>query len=648
MTLKKRVISIALSLMVAVTFMPMMGQAVFAEGAGSSAASQPAQAFNPGGAVAGLGVVGYNYKSVTIGWAAYDMAAGYQVYSSTKKKGKYRRICTTAGLACYDKKNKRLGKKRYYKVRAFGTVDGRTVFTGFSGVISAKPKIPAPTAWSAGSTSKITVAWNKVAGASRYQVYRATSMYGKYKRLTTTKKRSYTGKSVTQNKKYYYKIRATRGSKKGSFCGPVEGITILPAPSWVGAGSNSSGGINVSWSGVGNAAGYQIFRSTSAGEGFQHVGTAGATSFTDTDANLVNGTTYFYKVRAYASVNGGAQFGNMSSGSYRDTAVAQAVAWIGCKESNGSHKEIVNIYNSVTNMGKIGYKTSWCAAFVSAVAINTGNTSVIPVDCYCPRMLNTFRSWGRTADRNFLPSGGDLIFYDWNNNNVPDHVGMVYYSTGNQVTTIEGNFSDAVKCRTVSRGGGDILSYGLPAYSEQGRVTYNAPVATSASAGVLVEDPVTEVEVQEAVEAVETGETTQQPAGEEPKQPADEESKLEASGVAEIQAAGVPVTESATEELVTDQEASLESDREKVDTLMEYIEEEKPAEESPAEESTYNAFLMFKACEDMGIEACVITEVKAGGEEKSYNEIIIDGERYIVDASVEGSAPIKYTPEELN
>ena len=55
---------------------------------------------------------------------------------------------------------------------------------------------------------QITLKWNKVTGAKNYQVYRATKKTGKYKKVATTTKTSYTNKKLKKNKKYFYKVRA--------------------------------------------------------------------------------------------------------------------------------------------------------------------------------------------------------------------------------------------------------------------------------------------------------------------------------------------------------------------------------------------------------------------------------------------------------
>ena len=100
--------------MVAVTFVPMAGQADFAYGQST---------FSTGGSVTGLVQASASYNSVTIKWSAYSGAQGYEVYRANKKSGKYKKIRTLSGCSFKDNGNKKLGKKKYYKVRAFATVN---------------------------------------------------------------------------------------------------------------------------------------------------------------------------------------------------------------------------------------------------------------------------------------------------------------------------------------------------------------------------------------------------------------------------------------------------------------------------------------------------------------------------------------------
>lgn len=66
--------------------------------------------------------------------------------------------------------------------------------------------------------NQLKVSWSKPAGAKGYQLYYSTNGK-KWKKLTTTTKRSYTHKKLKENTKYYYKVRAykvIKGSKKYS------------------------------------------------------------------------------------------------------------------------------------------------------------------------------------------------------------------------------------------------------------------------------------------------------------------------------------------------------------------------------------------------------------------------------------------------
>lgn len=57
------------------------------------------------------------------------------------------------------------------------------------------------------SANKVQLSINKVAGATKYKVYRATSKNGKYKCIGTTKSNTYTD-NVKNGKTYYYKVKA--------------------------------------------------------------------------------------------------------------------------------------------------------------------------------------------------------------------------------------------------------------------------------------------------------------------------------------------------------------------------------------------------------------------------------------------------------
>lgn len=158
--------------------------------------------------------------------------------------------------------------------------------------------------------------------------------------------------------------------------------------------------------------------------------------------------------------------------------VSQARQWLGCKESNGTHKAIIDVYNAHQPLArgyKVKYSDEWCATFVSAVAVKLGYTDIIPTECSCSKMIELFKKIGAWEENDArVPSPGDIIFYDWQDNSgkndnrgSSDHVGIVEKVTGSFITVIEGNYSNAVRRRTLEVDGKYIRGYGVPKYDKE-------------------------------------------------------------------------------------------------------------------------------------------------------------------------------------
>lgn len=162
---------------------------------------------------------------------------------------------------------------------------------------------------------------------------------------------------------------------------------------------------------------------------------------------------------------------------YREDIVKQAESWIGRKESDGSHKFIIDTYNGHKPLArgyKVKYTDAWCATFVSAVAIAQGATAIIPIECGCGQMIELFKSLGCWVETDsYVPSPGDVIFYDWDDNGsgenkgYPEHVGIVQKVSGSALYVIEGNYGDSVKVRRLAVNGKYIRGYGIPKYSKK-------------------------------------------------------------------------------------------------------------------------------------------------------------------------------------
>jgi hypothetical protein len=73
-------------------------------------------------------------KRVTISWNYVSNVTGYQVYYSSSRYGKYKKLGTVTYGTSLTKtfKNK---KKHYFKVRAYSTSSGKTTYGSYSKVV---------------------------------------------------------------------------------------------------------------------------------------------------------------------------------------------------------------------------------------------------------------------------------------------------------------------------------------------------------------------------------------------------------------------------------------------------------------------------------------------------------------------------------
>lgn len=179
----------------------------------------------------------------------------------------------------------------------------------------------------------------------------------------------------------------------------------------------------------------------------------------------------------------------MTEKELREKVVATMRSWLGRKESDGSHKAIIDIYNAHKPLArgyKVKYTDEWCATTVSAAFIQAGLTEIAPTECGCGEMVKLYQALGCWVENdNHLPSPGDVIMYHWNDSGNgdctgwPNHVGVVETVSGNTITVIEGNKNESVARRSLQRGQKYIRGYCCPDYSKMAQEGADAWAAAS-------------------------------------------------------------------------------------------------------------------------------------------------------------------------
>ena len=165
----------------------------------------------------------------------------------------------------------------------------------------------------------------------------------------------------------------------------------------------------------------------------------------------------------------------MTESQLRTQIVDRAKSWAGRKEADGSHREIIDVYNSIDPLPRgyrMTYSDPWCAAFISACAQVLGLTKTVFPECGCIPMINLYKQHGRwMEDDAYRPQPGDVIFYDWedsgggDNVGASDHVGLVTGVDGGVISIIEGNCGNAVQYTARKINSRYIRGYGLPDYA---------------------------------------------------------------------------------------------------------------------------------------------------------------------------------------
>ena len=91
----------------------------------------------------------------------------------------------------------------------------------------------------------------------------------------------------------------------------VNAIPKPSAPTGMKAAVTSANSVTVSWNAVTGATGYEVYRSESSSGTYSKLGTVTTTS--RACPGLKSGKTYYFKVRAYKTVNGTKVYGNYSA-----------------------------------------------------------------------------------------------------------------------------------------------------------------------------------------------------------------------------------------------------------------------------------------------------------------------------------------------
>jgi hypothetical protein len=180
------------------------------------------------------------------------------------------------------------------------------IITGcdFLDSLSEIPRAPLWVIATPQSKSSITVTWEGISKAEKYEVYCETDGTS-IQLLGTTAEASYTHEGLDLETAYAYFVKAKNSSGTSNFSlrsnatTPVDVDNTPRAPYYVSATAKQDSTIEVTWREVSNATSYAVYYETDSNSVKQHLGDTAETTYIHTD--LTSGTTYTYYIKAINS-----------------------------------------------------------------------------------------------------------------------------------------------------------------------------------------------------------------------------------------------------------------------------------------------------------------------------------------------------------
>ena len=150
----------------------------------------------------------------TLTWTKVEGATRYIIYRK-RNNDNLKKVLTLSG-SDFTYTTSELPKGDYQFVVKAGRYDSKDrVMSDASNRVSGTAVYTKPVLKLVAGSKQIKASWNQIEGVQYYQLYRATTEKGNYKLIKTTKETSFTSKSLTSGKAYYFKVRGYKSYDNG-------------------------------------------------------------------------------------------------------------------------------------------------------------------------------------------------------------------------------------------------------------------------------------------------------------------------------------------------------------------------------------------------------------------------------------------------
>lgn len=247
-----------------------------------------------------------SFASGTVNAASYNLAnINKSIDISMLPAGSYRLVISIKNCSTQNVSSKTTSATYRFKV-----VD--------KAINAAKlPDLKAPASISVKlySYNGIRVGWNKVDGATGYYVYYKKYGWSSYEYLGRTTQLYYKKSGLVSGAKYSFRVypyQISNGKRyKDASCRTSTYLYTLKKLNKPSVSRVSDSAVKVSWNNIYGESGYQIARSRYSGRDYSIVKTVSC-KYSSAQLKTVKNRTYYYKVRAYKTVDGKKIYGPWS------------------------------------------------------------------------------------------------------------------------------------------------------------------------------------------------------------------------------------------------------------------------------------------------------------------------------------------------
>lgn len=169
------------------------------------------------------------------------------------------------------------------------------------------------------SPTQIKLLWDRVEESAGYEIYRATTKNGTFKKIATAseKAKGYVNINLTKGKTYYYKVRTYRFYHDKKIYGKDSNtikvvLTGAPSKTQLSVKKKGKTSVDLSWGRVPEADGYIVYYKTKKEEKMRAFASFDSRILGCYHTELKKGRTYYYSVRAFTIVKGKKVYGQMS------------------------------------------------------------------------------------------------------------------------------------------------------------------------------------------------------------------------------------------------------------------------------------------------------------------------------------------------